>query len=355
MPLDDLSGGQRNRTALLQKRVQTNKYTRLHNHGGFLYLNHVSILQCLDKISLNVGIRLSGGLLPFCRFAELLDLFCNHIHYHCHTIPGSNFLVFYACEALEDATGVEIHVFKVREVQKLCYIGIRDTAHGHDHLPFLIQLSIAGSHGICLGKYHTDEVKYLSGCRAGVFHVRKMQSGSDCSGTLGFTGTGRTAHQEVSHLHRFTRGDLGVLADVDDLLRNDIPVIQLGYQTFLQNRKFSARCQLIFPFKISMCDLICCGLNHSTASLGEDRKLACHNAGRCIGTGIQLCLRYTKYITGLLDFCFQICRASLIFDTTIGVITKNCHTINGFCHVGISVFALIKIKHEVIFELIISH
>ena len=117
-----------------------------------------------------------------------------------------------------------------------------------------------------------------------------MQTSCDSPCTLGFTGTGGAAHQEVTHLHRLAGSNLGVLANVNDLLRNDIPGIQLGYQAFFQNGKLSARGQLIFPFKISMCDFVCCGLNNGAACFGKDRKLACHNAGRGIGTGIQLCL-----------------------------------------------------------------
>ena len=97
-----------------------------------------------------------------------------------------------------------------------------------------------------------------------------MQSGCDCHSALRFTGTGRAAQQKITHLHRLAGGNLGVLADIDHLIRDDVPVLQLGNKGFLQNGELSASRQLIFTDKILVVD-------GSLSCFGKDGKFTCQN------------------------------------------------------------------------------
>ena len=106
-----------------------------------------------------------------------------------------------------------------------------------------------------------------------------MQSGSNCHGTLRLTSTGRTTQQKVAHLHGLASGNLGVLADVDHLIRDDVPVLQFGDKGLLQNGKFPSRRQLIFADKILVVDGgLGCG-NSNLSRLGKNGKFTRQNGG----------------------------------------------------------------------------
>ena len=181
-----------------------------------------------------------------------------------------------------------------------------------------------------------------------------MQASCDCTGTLGFTGTCRSAHQEIAHLHGFTGSDLCVPANIDYLLRDDVPGIQFGNQTLFQNRKLPTGSKLILPFKISMGDFRFGCTYRCPASLGEDREFTCHDVAGSIGTGIQLRLGYPQDITGLFDFRLDICRAGFILQAAVCVITKDGHILYRLRKIRIASLSLIEVEYKIVFKLLIS-
>ena len=353
MPLDDLTCGQRDRTALLQQGVQTNQHTGLGNDCRLLDLDDVSVLEGLDEVGFHIGIGLTGRGLPFCRLGKLLDLLGDHVHDNSHAVPGSGILVGYAGKALKHTSRVKVHILQVGKIQKLCHIGIVDTAHTHEHFPLLVQVFIAGAHRVGFREDHTHEIKDFGGCRAGILHVRQMQTCRNSHGTLGFTGTGGTTHEEITHLHGSAGGDLRMTADVDHLIRDDVPFGKLGHQLLFQEGKLSSGSQLILALKIGMGDFRGSCSNSHAAGFGEDRELTRQNGVRRVCAGIQLCLGYPKHIAGFLDFCLNVRRTGFVFDPAVGVVTHDRHGFHGLIEVQVAVLTLRKINLEVVIELLI--
>ena len=174
MTLDDLTRGQRDGTTLLQKGVQTNQHTGLGNDGRLLNFHQVSVLQCLDKISLHIGVGLTGTGFFLSRLTQRLDLFCDHIHNNGHAVTGCCIIVRHSGQSLEHTGRIEIHILQVRQVHDLCHISIVDTAHGHEHFPLLIQICITRGHAVRFGEHHTNKVEHLRGSGTGILHVRQM-------------------------------------------------------------------------------------------------------------------------------------------------------------------------------------
>ena len=277
MPLDDFAGGQSDRTGLLQKRVQANQHTRLGNDGRLLNLDHIAVFQRFNEVGLHIGVGLTGGGLLFGRLRQCLDLLCDHIHDNSHAVPGSGIFVFYAGQALESTGRVKVHVVQIGQIHKFGYVGEVDAAHCLKHFQLFIQLCVARGHTVRIGEHHANKVEYFGGGGAGILHVGQMQSGRDCHCALRFTGTGRATQQKITHLHGFTGGNLGVLADIDHLIRDDVPVLQLGNKGFLQNGEFPASRQLILTDKIPMVDGSLCRRNSGLSRFGKDGKFTCQN------------------------------------------------------------------------------
>ena len=68
-----------------------------------------------------------------------------------------------------------------------------------------------------------------------------------------------------------------MLADIDHLIRDDVPVLQLGDKGFLQNGELSASRQLIFTDKIPMVDGSLCRRNSGLSCFGKDGKFTRQN------------------------------------------------------------------------------
>ena len=87
MAFDDFTGGQRNGTALLQQRVQTDHDARLGDRGGLLKLDHIAVLQCFQEFSLGIGEGLTAGLLAaLLAFAQRLYLFGHPVEHQRHAV-----------------------------------------------------------------------------------------------------------------------------------------------------------------------------------------------------------------------------------------------------------------------------
>ena len=180
-----------------------------------------------------------------------------------------------------------------------------------------------------------------------------MQTRRNCHSTLSFTGTCRTTHEEVTHLHGSAGGDLRMAADVDHLIRDDVPFGKLRHQLLFQEGKLSSGSQLILAFKIGMGDFRGSCSNSYAAGFGEDRELTRQNGVRRVCAGIQLCLGYPKHIAGFLDFCLNVCRTGFVFDPAVGVVTHDRHRFHGLIEVQVAVLTLRKINLEVVIELLI--
>ena len=86
MTLDNLAGGQRDRAGLLQKRIQTHQHARLDDSRWFLYLNHIAVLERLDKVSLHIAIGLSAAAFILHGSGKLPYLFRYTVKYDAHAI-----------------------------------------------------------------------------------------------------------------------------------------------------------------------------------------------------------------------------------------------------------------------------
>ena len=230
MTVDDFTCRQCDRTGLLQHRVQSDQYAGLHNGGGFLNFNHITVFQCFDEIGLHISIGLTLGLLVFRTAAELLDFVRNLFEYKCHTILCCSIFFFFACQRLIYTCGIIIHIVKIGQVHQFCYIGIVNTAHCFERFLLFIQLSISRRNRISLGEDHSDKVENLCAGRTGVLHIRQIQPCSNRFCTHCLTGSGRTTKQEITHLRWLTGRDTGVLTDIYHLFRDDIPGWQLRYE-----------------------------------------------------------------------------------------------------------------------------
>ena len=129
MTLNDFASGKCNGACLLQQGVQTDQHARLGNDGRFLDLDHVAVLQSLDEIRLHIGVGLARSSCRRHHGCQGLDLLCDHIQNHGHTVSGGRIVVLNASQAFKNASRIKIHIIQIRKVHQLRHIGVVDAAH----------------------------------------------------------------------------------------------------------------------------------------------------------------------------------------------------------------------------------
>ena len=96
-----------------------------------------------------------------------------------------------------------------------------------------------------------------------------------------------------------------------------------------------------------------CGYCYTTG-LCKDEKLTGNYSCRCISSGIQLCLRDTVDIAGLIHVDLDVGRIRFVLDSAVCVIAKNRHTVSCRLHIRITCSSGIHISLEMLLELLIA-
>ena len=112
-------------------------------------------------------------------------------------------------------------------------------------------------------------------------------------------------------------GNLCVLADIDHLFRDDVPFVKLRNKGLLQSRKLPSAGHLVFANEVLMVNGVgSCRYCYATG-LCQDEKLTGNHGRRGIGSGIQLCLRDTVDIAGLIHVDIDMLGIRIILDMKI--------------------------------------
>ena len=320
MTLYHLPCGKGDCPGLLQQGIQSYQNAWLNNCGRFLDLNDIPILQSLDKISLRVSIGLTTTLRIFIPSGQSTYLLCYTIQHNAHTILRCGSRILYARQCLIYPRRIVVHIIQIGKVHHLGHISIIDAAHTRQNCFFVIQLGVSGRTRIRVRKYLTDEVKYLCACRAGVCHIRKPQPCGNRLCAHGLSGSSRPSKEKIPHLCRFPGSGLSMFTDINDLLWNDVPFRKHRYQLFFLTAH-SPWMQFVLADKIRVFHNGVCAFHNNPRCFCENRKFPRNHMGRLKSAGIQLHLRYTHQISGLVHTHLDGCCTGGIFDASVGVIT----------------------------------
>ena len=104
-----------------------------------------------------------------------------------------------------------------------------------------------------------------------------------------------------------------------------------------------------------MVDGFRCGINLRRSGLSKYLEFTRQYRSRCKTAGIQVRLRYTHQITGLIYIDLDMGSAAVIFDTAIGIVAHKRHVFRSLIHMGIARVQLVLVSLKVLFEFIILH
>ena len=100
-----------------------------------------------------------------------------------------------------------------------------------------------------------------------------------------------------------------------------------------------------------MLDHGACFPDDSRAGFGKDREFACRDTGRNKRPGVQLPLRNTHQVSGLIYRDIDMCRTSVILDPAISIIAEDRHALSRLCHIRVAGNELIVVRLKVFIEL----